>query len=118
MRKLLLLPILILAIVTVYSCQNEEFVDEPLTAAKPETMAGIRSIDDVIAIADHLNPAHSRSGDVVRKLHCNIGHRTINNPHVDTVFTAWTGAYTFNNSMLYGVQGCTDHVNFTFYSIH
>ncbi len=58
------------------------------------------------------------SGDIVRKLHCNVGHRTINDPHVDTVFTAWTGNYTFSNSMLHGVHGCTDHVNFTFYSIH
>lgn len=64
MKKLLLLPILILAIVGVYSCQNEKFADEPtVVTAKPETSAGIRSIDDVIAIADYLNPTHSRSGE-------------------------------------------------------
>lgn len=58
------------------------------------------------------------SGDIIIKLHCNLGNRTFNNPLDDRDFTAWTGAYTFSNSMLYGVQGCTDHVNFTFYSIH
>ncbi|MBQ4292255.1 MAG: C10 family peptidase [Muribaculaceae bacterium] len=63
MKKLLLFPLLILAIVIAYSCQNDDIVpDEPnVTTAKATN--NIRTIEEVIAIADQQNPTRSRSGE-------------------------------------------------------
>ena len=61
MKKLLLLPILLLAIILAYSCQNDDIVpDEPVVTTATND---IRTIEEVIAIADQHNPAHARSGE-------------------------------------------------------